>query len=168
MTLVETAMCMVVFAIGVLAAISVLVSSMKLDAVNRETKVAFDAARARMETVRSEAFLQVARVFNANPADDPGGNGTALGATFSVTGLPSVAAGAPPHGAVVLPVDGNGVIRENVNIPELGMPRDLNLDGVVDGGDRSADAMILPVLVRVRWNGATGARETSISLVLRP
>lgn len=167
MSLVETALSMVVLAVACLTALSVLVSSMELDAVNRETKVAFDAARSRIETVRAERFNQVVASFNADPSDDPAGAGTAPGPLFAVADLPQTAAGAL-QGTIVLPVDGAGTVRENLSIPALGMPRDLNGDGVVDGDDHTADAIVLPVLVRVRWNGASGSRESVLSTVLRP
>jgi len=168
MSLVETALSMVVLAVACLTALSVLVSSMELDAVNRETKIAFDAARARIEMVRAERFNQVVAAFNLDPADDPQGAGTAPGPTFSVAELPSVAAGGAPHGAIVLPVDAAGTVRENLSIPALGLPRDLNGDNLVDGDDHTADAILIPVLVRVRWSGTTGARESALSTVLRP
>jgi len=168
LSLVETALSMVVLAVACLTALSVLVSSMELDAVNRESKVAFDAARARMEMVRAERFNQVVASFNADPADDPGGSGTAAGGTFTVPDLPTLSTAPLPHGSVVLPVDGSGTVRENLSIPQLGMPRDLNGDNVVDGADHTADAILLPVLVRVRWTGSTGSRETALTVVLRP
>ena len=168
MSLVETALSMVVLAVACLTALSVLVSSMELDAVNHETKVAFDAARARMEMVRAQRFNEVIAAFNLDPADDPQGAGTAPGPTFAVTDLPSIAAGAAPHGTVILPVDSAGTVRENLSIPALGLPRDLNGDTRVDSDDHTADAILIPVLVRVRWNGSTGSRETVLSTVLRP
>ena len=39
------------------------------------------------------------------------------------------------------------------------MPKDLNGDGEALTADVRADALILPVIVRVRWEGAAGQRE---------
>lgn len=39
---------------------------------------------------------------------------------------------------------------------DLGLPRDLNGDGAADDADVSATARILPVVVRLRWNGSRG------------
>ena len=39
---------------------------------------------------------------------------------------------------------------------DMGMPRDLDGDGVADNADVSAVARILPVIVRVRWRGNRG------------
>lgn len=166
-SLVETAMALAVVAVAAMTALSVLIASLELDATNRETKAAFDAARIRLETVRAEPFDRVVRSFNADPADDPDGAGTAAGAAFAVPTLPALATGTTTHGEVLLPVDGGGRIREDLTVPELGLPRDLNGDGVVDSADHTADAIVLPVAVRVRWSGATGDRTSVLAIVLR-
>ncbi len=41
----------------------------------------------------------------------------------------------------------------------LGMPRDLNGDGVVNSNDVRSDATLLPVVVRLRWMSQAGRRE---------
>jgi len=41
----------------------------------------------------------------------------------------------------------------------LGMPQDLNGDGETLSTDVSADAQLLPVIVRIRWEGSAGRRE---------
>ena len=42
---------------------------------------------------------------------------------------------------------------------ELGMPRDLDGDGAVANDDVSGAATLLPVVVRLRWDGEAGQRE---------
>jgi hypothetical protein len=58
------------------------------------------------------------------------------------------------------------VLREDVNLPELGMPRDLNGDGAVDAGNHSTDYRLLPVIVRVRWQGAGGPSQFELKTML--
>ena len=41
-----------------------------------------------------------------------------------------------------------GILREDVAIPAMGMPRDLDGDNVVDGVDHKGDYRMLPVIVR--------------------
>jgi len=41
----------------------------------------------------------------------------------------------------------------------LGLPRDLNGDGAVNAADVSADAVLLPVIVELRWRGKAGNRQ---------
>lgn len=46
----------------------------------------------------------------------------------------------------------------------LGMPRDLTGDGLADSADVSGKALIMPVIVRVRWSGRQGDRELTRAL----
>ena len=41
----------------------------------------------------------------------------------------------------------------------LGMPRDLDRDGIADNGDVRDTGRMLPVVVRARWLGASGPRQ---------
>lgn len=50
-------------------------------------------------------------------------------------------------------------LREDLPNRALGMPRDLSGDSVVDDQDHSDGYFILPVQIRVRWNGPTGVRQ---------
>ena len=46
------------------------------------------------------------------------------------------------------------------------MPRDLNGDGAVDGGDHSGDYALLPVSLQLRWKGAMRVRTLEIQTFL--
>ncbi len=166
-TLIETSVALAVLAIGALAVLGTMVYSLQLDAMNRETTVATQAARRVVEEIRASDLRDVPRLYNADATDDPDGPGTAPGDVFSVTLLEKVIGNSENCGSVVLPFDGDGVIRETANIPELGFPRDLNGDDVLDSDDRSADLLALPVIVRVRWRGTTGDRVVSYETTLR-
>lgn len=145
---------------------SAMISSMRLDRVNSETSVAHEAARQVMETVQSQDFATVFAMYNADDDDDPGGVGTAPGAGFAVGGL-RPQAGDPDGlaGLVMFPSQGNQ-IREDAVDATLGMPRDLNADGVIDAADHSADYRLLPVRVRIQWRGVTGNRVLDLETVL--
>jgi hypothetical protein len=65
-----------------------------------------------------------------------------------------------------MPIDTTGRLCEYVTDMGLGMPRDLNGDGAVDTADHSLDYVILPVRVRVTWQGVGGARTVETSTVL--
>ena len=132
-----------------------LVAGMRLADSTRERALAVQAARQCIEELEDETFAQVFARYNANAADDPGGAGTAPGASFTVEGLtPLVDDADGKVGEIVFPVDGTQ-LSENVDLPELGMPRDLNGDGdSLD--DATVGYELLPVLVRVEWR-AQGA-----------
>jgi hypothetical protein len=44
---------------------------------------------------------------------------------------------------------------------DLGLPRDLDDDGLATNVDVSMGAVLIPVMLRVRWQGASGLREVN-------
>lgn len=153
---------LLLLSIGLTAYVQAIVSASISNRVTQESAMATRAARSAMEVLKGTEFSEAFASFNRLEADDPGGAGTALGGLFAVEGLDPTADDADGFvGEIVFPVDpaAPGVLREDLDLPELGMPRDLNGDGVVDGADHSGDYRILPVLVRLEWRGrATTAR----------
>ena len=150
----------VVFAI-VTIAISMfartLASSKKLDPIATETTVAASAARTMIEQMKNHPFEQVFALYNDVKTDDPDGIGTAPGNQFDIEGLTPLTPGG--HcGTIVFP-EKEGKLREDSDDANLGMPRDLNADGNVDGVDHAADAVILPIRIRVEWI-MHGTRDT--------
>jgi hypothetical protein len=159
----------VILLVGVLGFSRSLIGTAREAQKAREADRATQAAREVLEKIDAEAFAEAFRRYNADPNDDPGGPNTAPGASFAVAGL-SALPGDPDGlpGEVVFPTAAGapGALRENVNNPELGMPRDLNGDGVVDALDHSTDYKLLPVIVRVRWQGSAGPGSVEISTLL--
>jgi len=146
--------------------LSSVVSTTNLNRTNREMSLAAEAAQATIEGLKNTTFAQVFATFNANPADDPGGAGTAPGSGFAVQGLnirPGDADGLV--GQIMFPTTGNQLREDGVD-NALGMPRDLDLDLAIDAADHSLDYGILPVRVRVQWTGAGGNRQIDIVTVL--
>jgi hypothetical protein len=167
MTLFELVMAMFVLIVGVLSFAQTLVSLERVDGKTREASQATEAARAVMEKIAAEAFAEAFRRYNAVPSDDPGGAGTAPGATFSVAGL-SPRSGATSVGEVIFPVDPDapGAMDETITDGLLGMPRDLNGDGDSTDQNVTTSYMVLPVIVRVRWQSASGPGEVSLRTML--
>jgi len=172
MTLVEVVIALTVVAVSASIFYRLVLATTDLRSLNRENAIAADAARVVLEDLRAEAFHELFALYNADPADDPGGNGTAPGATFLVDGL-DLPAGGVAHGTVVLPslvveveeeIDGQVVVvedwqlREDLDLPDLGLPRDLNGDSMVDGRDHSPDYQLLPVVIRIQWESRHGTR----------
>lgn len=162
-SLVEVLISTVVIAVALLASAGTLGTTLRLSRVVSERDVAQRAATAVLQDVASVEFAKVLASYDADPSNDPGGAGKAPGAKFAVAGL-NPPAGVNPDavGEVVFPLAGTAV-REDLVLPELGMPRDLNGDGRIDGADHAADCRLLPVLVRVRWQGVEG-KHASLSL----
>jgi hypothetical protein len=160
---------MVVATILVLA-LSMMLSTLsgvgKLEPTNRETEGAQIAAANTLEFLRATPFDQCFALYNADPADDPAGAGTAPGASFAVPGL-TARPGDPDGfvGEIVFPEIG-AALREDVANRDLGMPRDLNGDGVIDNADHAGDYAILPVRIRLQWTGRNGLRTLELDSML--
>ena len=58
-------------------------------------------------------------------------------------------------------------LREDLQAPEFGLPRDLDGDTIEDSEDHSGDYQMLPVVIRVQWRGGSGNRIIEVSTVLR-
>lgn len=168
-TLIEVIASSAVLVIGCLGLSSAITSSSRLMELNRERTLAHEAARAQMEALEGAEFGQVFALYNASTADDPNGAGTGPGANFAVAGLNAQrddADGLP--GEIVFPTVGSlGLqLTESFGDARLGMPSDLNGDGLVSAGAMTGSYRILPVRVRVRWRGPSGNSVLEIDNVL--
>ncbi len=136
-----------------------IVSSSMAAEQNHETTLAREAGRSALAWLHAVEFEDAFATFNGTDADDPAGGVVTPGSGIAVEGLTlRDDDGDGFVGEYVFPVrpGAPGVLREDIDLPELGMPRDLNGDGDIDDADHSGDYRILPVLVRVRWRGTKG------------
>lgn len=164
-TLLELSITIAVLVIGIGAVVSTMVASAAVGHTNREEQTALEAGRSAIETLKGGDFEQVFALYNQDPADDPL-PGTAPGAGFAVALLDPQRADADGlEGQLFFPGDGIE-LREDFVDADLGMPRDLNLDGIIDGLDHADDYLVLPVRVRVQWTGENGNREIELVTTL--
>ncbi|MBM3976393.1 MAG: type II secretion system protein [Planctomycetes bacterium] len=162
LTLVELMMVMVVLTVAVSMLAGSMSSAARLGPVQRENALAGEGARRMLETLRGQPFMDIYALYNADPSDDPGGAGTAPGSGFAIQGLEPLADDADGlPGEILFPTQ-TPPLFENGTWLELGLPRDLDLDGVIDATDHSDDYQILPIEVRIRWRGVNGARSLSL------
>lgn len=168
LTLIEIMLTTVVMLIAVGGLSSSILSSIRLSRVNDESARAHAAARQMAEIIQDVDFDQIFVMFNDDASDDPVGD--APGNLFDIAGLTAIAGDEDGAvGTILFPtVDtaGGRALREDIVDEDLGMPRDLNGDGVVDSSDHSGDYLILPVTIRVQWRGAAGNRQMDLDLVL--
>jgi type II secretory pathway pseudopilin PulG len=166
LTLVELTVSIMVLTFAICAATSTVITTGALNQDSHETEIARRAAENQIEVLRNANFTTVFASYDADPGDDPNGVGTAPGNLFAVAGL-TPRAGAPGGrcGRIVFPSAGPS-LRENTVDATLGLPRDLNADGVVDAGDHFADYRVLPVRVRVEWTGKSGRRALELTTLL--
>ena len=176
-TLLEIVMTGAVLAIGACGMASVLVQSMTVTAVNRETTLAREAARQVLEQIVDIPAGEVYTIFSAtDPAlkdvavyQDPAYT-TESQTYYSTESLTTNTQFSDVSGMtanVIFPAAVGGYsLREDVTDQALGMPRDLNGDGVIDSENHADDYVLLPVRVRVNWKGVTGERSFEVCTVL--
>ncbi|HTF87280.1 MAG TPA: hypothetical protein VK843_02645 [Planctomycetota bacterium] len=169
-TLVDVMMAAVVLAVAISGVCGSIVVSMSLNRVNRDTAVAQQAARLVLEEIESRTFNEVFAAYNADAGDNAGLLSAAPGANFVVAGLEPLDGDADGMcGRIMFPTQVAGGVeqlREDFVDPALGMPRDLNSDAVVDALDHATNYRVLPVRVRIEWQGSTGPRSVDIETML--
>jgi len=170
MSLLEILIALAVSVIALGGFVRSLASSQEASEHDRQLGLASEAGRQAMERLKGAAFDAVYSMYNADASDD--GGGAVPGPAFDVDGLdplPDDADGAV--GRVAFPemlVGGDWMLREDTVDPRIGMPRDLNADGVIDAVDHSDDYRLLPVLVRVEWMSGSGPCRVEFKTVLNP
>lgn len=170
-TLVDVMAAAVVLAVAMSGLAGSLLSAMALSRVNRETALATAAAQRLVEEAQGVPFAETFAVYNGDATDDLGLTVAARGANFAVPGLEPQDGDADGQcGRVMFPVGailGVGEeLREDALDARLGMPRDLDLDGVIDAADHAGDYALLPLRVRIEWRGVSGARRLDFETVL--
>ncbi len=163
--LLDNLLAMAVFSISAMGFLQVTVASKGLHRENMNLEQATGAARQLLEDMRAVNASEVFARYNDDPNDDPDGVNTAPGSNITVhVGDDGENAWSEEHEAqmgtepitcnITFPTVG-GQVREDLDMPELGLPADLNGDGEIDGEDHSDDYEYLPVLITA--NTANGS-----------
>lgn len=170
MTLLELTMALSILVVGFVAMSQSIVASMRVTRTNRETALATDGLRSMAEQLQGDQdFETLFQRYNGTDGDFAG-PGAEPGGAFDVPGLQ--AAPDDPDGRVgeivfpVTPVAGVEQLHETLVDAELGMPRDLDGDGFLTVGDKSESYRLLPVLVRLRWQGSNGPRSLDLRTLI--
>lgn len=164
--LIELVVAMALMAVAFAGISTSLASTMSMRKSNQETARAVRAALSFSETLREEEFGTLFARYNLDGNDDPDGIGTAPGPNFAVPGLrPRPDDPDGMVGWIVFPGDG-AALREDVDSRGLGLPRDLNGDGVVDATDCATTYEILPVTIILQWDGPGGDNSIRLDATL--
>jgi prepilin-type N-terminal cleavage/methylation domain-containing protein len=165
LTLLELTVALAMLVVGVSAVASGLLRVSMFVRAERERNLAFEASRNVLEALQAEDFATVFVGHNATNLDDPVGLVTP-GAAFDVAGLDAQAGDVDGRGgSIEFPGDGLRLLEDGFD-RELGMPRDLGGADGVDFDDHALDYRVLPVIVRVRWRGASGDQEFLLAATL--
>lgn len=148
---------MALLSVGLSTLLGSLVTSIRHQATIRERTLAMDAIETTLEQLSGVPFVEVFARFNGIDADDVLGDSIGSpGLAFDVPGLEPFPGDADGRvGRLEFPGDGS-TLREDFQDVELGTPRDLNGDGVLDQADHAGDYRVLPVRIVVEWRGAAG------------
>lgn len=169
-TLVEVIVAVLIMVVAIAGISSSMLSSMALNRVNDETALAHEAARAELERLSGVPFDQIWATYNADPSDDGGLPLPVPGSGFAVAGLdPRTGDADGLCGRIEFPsmdVGAGQELREDVVDPQLGMPRDLDGDGVWPEASAIVDYAVLPVRVLVEWRGVSGDRQIRLETML--
>jgi hypothetical protein len=171
MTFIGMAFGLAALGLGSLGFLQALGATPEGSRASAERELALAAARDVLHALRGEELGRVFARFNSDPHDDPAGPGSAPGAGFDVRGLaPSSRDADGRAGEIQFPTQrdrsGRLALREDLASYELGMPRDLDGDGAIDGRDHSADYGQLPVRIVVRWESAGAERAVEVRWLL--
>jgi len=174
LTAVEVAVVATMLSLGLLAQASVTITSYRQSVVNKERRLALEGARSQIEILKRYDLRSVFPAFDSSKVNDPTG---APGPYFDVQGLradPAESSGRV--GKIIFPVgpapdpvqNPDPVLREDVQDPRLGMPADLDGDGVIDDQPKDKTYIHLPVIVEVRWEGQLGSQRLRLTTWLVP
>jgi len=142
-----------------------MVSSMHLADSTREHSLASAAARLVLEELQDAEFSDLLVLYDDDPSNDPSGT-IGPGSTFAVAGLSPTADDADGEvGSVEFPLT-DGELLETSELPEFGLPRDLDGSGALDEFDHSTDYALLPVRITVSWRTEGGPMQVVLRSIL--
>ena len=174
LTIVELVVSLPIILIAASMIATTILSSTRQRHVHSENALVADAIREKLEEMRNQDFEELFILYNEELFDDPLGPGTAPGKRFTIPGLKPVADAVDEAiGEILLPtmnaggaIDAKWELREDIDASELGMPRDLNGDRIIDDLDHSGDYRLLPVCIIARWQSKLGTRQLRIHTLL--
>src|ERR1035437_370127 len=129
MTLIEVMIACSVLAIGILGAMSALISVSSLETANHDDLIAINIARQKLAEIQTQSFQLIFAFYGPNGAQN----------TFPVAPL------IDGTGTITFPTNAAGGLDETVTDVDLGMPMDLNGNGSAMDTDVSSNYVLLPI-----------------------
>lgn len=159
-------MALLVVALGVL--IGSTFSALELDRSNASLALANQALRGLSEEMQAMPIDEVLDAYVMLEGEQDSIRDTKLARLTMREKLLADDAGHLPVARATFPLDADGrTLREDLDAPELGLPRDLDGDGAIDADDHRADFRILPVVLELEWVSPSGPQTLRMSTVLR-
>jgi type II secretory pathway pseudopilin PulG len=156
-TLLEIAITIVILIIAVASTSAATISLSAMRRLNRERSVAHNAASALAERILSLGRSEIGRPGSwARNVTESVCPPNTLGVSFDVSEL-EPQTGLAHVGSITFVTDETRT--DNSLGVQLGMPRDLDGNGFVDGTNVIATARLLPVVIELRWTGIRGEQR---------
>ena len=166
-TLLDVCVSLALLAAGLGALLGSTFSAMKLDRVNASTALASQVLRGMCEQMQAMPIDEVLEAYVLREDEDEHVRAGKL-ARLTPHGPARAELGEGNLVAARFPLAADGrTLREDLDLPGLGLPRDLDGDGTIDGVDKHASFRILPVVLELDWNGPSGPQHLAVSTVLR-
>lgn len=164
------------FAIAFLTLAAMTTTARSQTQMNTERRLALQAAQSQLEILKNTTFEAIYAMFDDSTHND---GPVAPGAHFDIVGLDPASDDADGHcGEIQMPTrvppldeEGNQpppYLWEGFVDSQLGMPADLDGDGLIDDAPKDDSYLHLPVRVVVRWNGAVGDQQLHVATWLTP
>jgi len=167
-SLVDVCLSMALLVIGLGVLIGSTFSAMKLDQVNASTALASQALRGLCEELQAMPIDEVLDSYVLQDNEDERLRAAKLARLTPRDPALASRAGQKPVARARFPLGEDGrTLREDLELPALGLPRDLDGDGAIDGADKRASFRILPVVLELDWEGPSGPQHLSVATVLR-
>jgi hypothetical protein len=186
-TLVEVAVSAGVLAVAIVGLVASVAAGAKQSGLAADMAIAVEAARRQAEVMAAQDFKTLFAVYNAEPTDDPYGDGTAAGPYFlrpsATRGLDPAGRSLPDRslqpragqdwiGQVIFPCPAGlpGRLTEQAYNEGLGMTyppgRDLNGNGVRSNTNVASSYKLLPVQLHLEWRGRYGDASYDLYVLL--
>ena len=169
-TLVELLIALTVLTISANGLVSFFTAVPRMMDEAQRKRTVMDETMGMYEELRGQEFASLFVRYNETTLDDPAfgnapGNERVLTETARCLGSDP---GSPASIRLYFPaLSGSPMeLREDMVDPGLGMPRDLNGDGVIDGLNHASDYVVLPVRIEVRWSEGGADKTHSETLTL--
>jgi len=153
--LVEILVSLTLLAVGMLSLIATLVQNSRLQRATHEKHLAVVGAESILEDMRRADYGDLISTY---------GSGGTPGCDFDITGLNPRSSDADGHVGHL-----SFILDETATDPiaaRFGLPRDLNGDGDATDVSVAASYRLLPVRIRIEWDGVSGASSLEFHALL--
>ena len=166
MTLIEVMIAAMVLAIGIMSAMSALISVSTLETANHDDLIAISVAKQKLAEIQTQKFQTVFSFYGPNGQQNkfdvyplPEGQGK-----IEFPTNPAIADNALPDTSISYTL--SEMVNNSGLATDLGMPMDLDGDGLASKTDVTTTYVLLPMRITITWNSSVGPRSMKLCTML--